>query len=541
LPEKADTRDTGAQRRRYHLRALIGCGAFGEVYLAEQDSGAGFRRKVAVKVLNADMSQMREASVRIRDEARILGRLSHRNIVAVSDLCKLDDRWAVIMDYVPGSDLEQVIEALAAAGEMFPAAAALEVGAAVASALDAAHHATDDNNVPLAVIHRDIKPSNVRLSPDGEVKVLDFGVARVDMDTREARTRAQGMIGTERYMAPERILLEGDTPAGDVYAAAATVVELLGLEPLGRTPVLGDRHTAFVDAALDAVRGRLIGPDAVAEEVLALLRSALSHVPGDRPTAATMAETLARLARRLDDEALGTFARRFVPRVDGILGRTVAPVTGVLAEDVGASINPEPPSNATLAQFANVPTGAPTPARARGGRALLLWLGGLAASALVGAVLLAAIALRPSDPPANVEPAASVVSAPPAPELPAAPPAPVEVAAPEPPPVAVAMPSPAPAAQRIPVPAPAPVEPAPRVAGPIVEKALVALRDASSLEVRCGDAVTAGTAAVRLRDMPAGPCDIVATWLGQRLTTRIELDRPREFQCSVTDGVLRCS
>lgn len=540
MPQKADSRDTSSQGRRYHLRALIGRGAFGEVYLADQDSGAGFRRKVAVKILNADMSQLKDASRRIRDEARILGRLSHRHIVAVSDLCKLEDRWAVIMDYVPGSDLEQVIEALVAASESFPSAAAFEIGAAVCSALDAAHTARDDDNVPLAVIHRDIKPSNVRLSPDGEVKVLDFGVARVDMETREAKTRAQGMIGTERYMAPERILLEGDTPAGDVYAAAATVIELLALEPLGRTPVLQDRHSSFVSSAIDAIRPRIMGPDAVVDEAVGLLAAALGHTPGERPTAAALADAWMRLARRLDDEPLGTFSRRFVPRVDGILGRTAAPVTGILAEDT-ASVSPVDNPNATLAQFAAQGSEEPAPARRSGPAGLFLGLGAIAAVATLGAIGLFALALRGQPELAVPAPEASAAAV-----APPAPPAPI-AAAPVPDPAPVA---PVPAEPTVVAPAPQVVRPAPPsplaqpepvASGPPVEKALVALRDASSLEVRCGGTITSGTAAVRLRNVPSGPCEVVATWLGQRLSTRIELDRPREFQCTVNDGVLRCT
>ena len=205
--------------RRFHLKARIGAGAFGEVYLAEQESGAGFRRDVALKVLHADVARNPEAATRMRDEARILGRLSHRSIVKVLDLVQLGDRWAVVMDYVPGVDLEQVVSALEAQGSFVPAPAALEVGAAMCSALHAAYSADDSRGGTLAVVHRDIKPSNVRLTADGDVKVLDFGVARVEnMDSREAMTQGTGWIGTERYMAPERLEGKPYTVKSDVWS-----------------------------------------------------------------------------------------------------------------------------------------------------------------------------------------------------------------------------------------------------------------------------------------------------------------------------------
>lgn len=319
------------QGRRFHLQQRIGSGAFGEVFLAEQDSGAGFRKRVAIKLLHARLEGTADAGRRFRDEARILGRLSHRHIVTVLDLVQLDERWAVIMDYVPGADLEHVLDSLEKEDGRFPVPAALEAASAICAALDAAFHAPDGSGSTLGVVHRDIKPSNVRLTRDGEIKVLDFGVASVNMETREAETGLHRM-GTERYMAPERIVGEDSGTAGDMYAVGTTLAELLLGEPIGRSPVLPDRHERFVDEVMVKLEDRLDGPEEVVAAILASLRSSLSSETEDRPAAAFWCEQLARQARAYPGETLSVFSRRYVDHVSAALGQQAQTVSGILSE-----------------------------------------------------------------------------------------------------------------------------------------------------------------------------------------------------------------
>ncbi len=208
--------DTGNIGRRFKLIEQVGAGAFGVVYLAEQQSvTGGFRRNVALKVLH---THRRDTTTRrrIRDEARILGRVSHRNVVGVSDLVQFDDRWAVVMEYVPGADLRSLLDAMEQVREPMPIAAALEIGGAVAAALHAVYAATGGDGEQLRALHRDIKPSNIRLTPDGEVKVLDFGIAWMEHASREAETAQNSVVGTLADMAPERARGEDATPQSDV-------------------------------------------------------------------------------------------------------------------------------------------------------------------------------------------------------------------------------------------------------------------------------------------------------------------------------------
>lgn len=536
----------GTPGRRFELVAKLGAGAFGEVLLAEMEGGGGFRRKVALKLLHPDMERHADVARRMRDEARVLGRLAHRHIVAVLDLVRLDDRWAIVMDYVPGADLDHVLMATEREGQAVPAPAAVDITIAVLRALHAASHAIDDDGQGLEVVHRDIKPSNVRLTADGDVKVLDFGVARFHHQGREANTRAEGWIGTELYMAPERILCEGDTPAGDVYATGATLVELLLAEQLGRTPVRAEPHQALVEGAVDKVRAVLDGPTDAVDGVLELLRRMLHVDPTARPTAEVAADTLEAHCRQLHGESLTAFARRVVPGAEQIALSGQEPAEGMLVERGS--------TNNTLAIEGY--GGLRTPPSSLNERRVLVALGGAASLALIAAVSGLAILgvagwmlLRAAPEPDTtvVVPDAAPVEAAPVEVEPTTPdvetvqapralaPVPVEAEEPatEPPPVGAA---------RRPQPEVAPLAADPDVPPPPrVSRAQFAVRDAEAVAVTCGDVAAQGTATLRITEFPAGTCVVEATYLGRRYRTRGTLDTERAIQCVVEQGALSCS
>jgi len=565
--------------RRFYLQERIGAGAFGEVFLAEQDSGAGFRKKVAIKLLHARHDGFKLAHQRMRDEARILGRLTHRHIVTVLDLVKLDDRWAVIMDFVPGADLEQVLLALEEVDEQFPLVAALEVGSAVCNALDAAYKADDGNGGTLGVVHRDIKPANVRVTDDGETKVLDFGVARVNMESRESQTGMR--MGTERYMSPERIIGDPEGPPGDVYATVSTVVELILRRPLGRTPVLDERHTPFVEEALAEVRLKLEGPDAVVDAVIEALRKGLATEPSDRPTAAGLSDELAAFSRELKGDTLRDFSRRFVPQVAEIRGDTTEKVDGVLSETItGSAIEgdgltmseytePGAPARETfevdLGGVSTINNGpgpdetseyeaggsgtaikilvAVTAAGAAASVIMAIAIGGVGAGLFLGGspapetVTQAPIDEVPTDadapeapqvPPPPVAPDPAPTEAEPVPVVPAEPEQPAAV---EPTKKAVAK------KKAVAVP---PVEPPPDPNAPKVSRAMVVFQDASSLMVTCGGVSKSGSSSARLKEFPGGVCKVEALYLGTRLSTKVTIDRPMTVECSANGDQLTC-
>jgi len=309
--------------RRFHFLREIASGGFGSVFLAKVMHADGFSRLVAVKVLKSQWSDNAEVTGRMRDEARLLGLLRHRNIVDVMDMTSIDGRAAVIMEYLEAVDLRTIVLELLRSQERLPVRAALEVGAAVASALDAAYNRPPiPGEKPLRVIHRDIKPSNIMIDETGMVKVLDFGVARSELENRESHTQ-ELQFGSVDYMAPERLFFEPETPASDVYSLGASVFEIMAREPFGKAQGRPEKHAAYVADRLSFLRAglRISGP--AGGELEKLLRSTLAFNHEERPTAAEFHQRSRALARLVDDEDLISWAERIVPPLVAAAARQV--------------------------------------------------------------------------------------------------------------------------------------------------------------------------------------------------------------------------
>ncbi|HSD23138.1 MAG TPA: protein kinase [Solirubrobacterales bacterium] len=193
---------------RYRVIRRLGAGGMATVWLAEDER---LGREVAVKRLRTDAPE--ESLRRFRREARIGATLNHPNFVSVFDTIATDEGALIVMEYVPGPSLEELM----GQGAMDPEEA-VSILEAAAAALDHAHRE--------GVIHRDIKPGNILVREDGTVKLADLGIARAVGATQ---ITAEGrVIGTATYMAPERFEAAGaGGPASDVYALAAVAYELL--------------------------------------------------------------------------------------------------------------------------------------------------------------------------------------------------------------------------------------------------------------------------------------------------------------------------
>ena len=304
----------GSAARTYRIIELVGRGGFGTVYRAELQGAGGFTKQVAIKVLNDDHQASPEVLQRLRDEARILGLIRHRAVVGVDSLARFDQGWGVVMEYVPGVDLAALLD-----DGSVPPCVALELVEEVASALHVAFAVPPSaDSEPLRLLHRDIKPSNIRVTAQGEVKVLDFGVARADFANREARTSSY-MFGSLKYMAIER--LEGrEGPAADIYALGLVLAELLLGKDLDEPPRQAERYASFLEEVTDGLRAQLRGDPFSSEDdcsagIIELVLAMLRDDDEGRPSAYQVEHSCRSLRQSLSGPWLRDWAATQVPRL----------------------------------------------------------------------------------------------------------------------------------------------------------------------------------------------------------------------------------
>ncbi|MCB9765321.1 MAG: serine/threonine protein kinase [Alphaproteobacteria bacterium] len=293
--------------RRYEVLEALGQGGFGTVYRARLLGVEGFSKQVALKVLRPEMASVAEVVTRLKDEARLLALIHHHAIVQVDDLVCLDGRWSVVMEYIDGADLGTCLRLGPA-----PPRAAVQLVGEVAAALNAARTTLDPAGAPLNLLHRDLKPGNLRLTRHGTVKLLDFGIARGDFDSRESETRSV-MFGTPEYMSPERLDFV-DHPAGDVYALGVILYETLLARRFGRTHVSPGRHADVLARNLPALR------EAAPAPVVALVEAMLAFEPEARPDAAEVEQTCDALAASLPGDSLKRWAIERIARLATLQG-----------------------------------------------------------------------------------------------------------------------------------------------------------------------------------------------------------------------------
>ncbi len=296
--------ETSASRRQLRILGAIGRGGFGTVYLAEALS-AGFQKQVAVKVANTGALEG-AAAARLLDEARLLGLVRHSSIVAVEGLILLDGQPAMVMEYIRGVSLARLAE-----HGPVPPRVALAIVRELASALHAAWSTPGPDGQPLSLVHRDIKPANILLTAQGEVKLLDFGLARADVGSRNALTSLGVVAGTAEYLAPERTETGGFGPAADIYALGAVLYELIRGEPLGQLRGNPRQFERTLDGRLNLLAAR-VGVDS---PILALVENMLAYKAEARPSAREVRRDCDRLHDAMEGERLLDWAEDLVPQL----------------------------------------------------------------------------------------------------------------------------------------------------------------------------------------------------------------------------------
>jgi serine/threonine protein kinase len=212
----------------YFLQSRLGCGGMAEVFLARREGVAGFARTVVVKrILGIYQGDPNFVGMFI-NEAKIAAQLTHPNIVQVHELGQVDGEFFIAMEYVRGCDLLRLLQHLAKTrpqNSAVPPHAAAYIARETCRALQHAHDHSDEGRTQ-PIIHRDVSPQNIMISNDGQVKLVDFGIAKALGGLRE-ETRTGVLKGKLAYMAPEQIVGLQPSPQTDVFAAGVVLHEML--------------------------------------------------------------------------------------------------------------------------------------------------------------------------------------------------------------------------------------------------------------------------------------------------------------------------
>jgi serine/threonine-protein kinase len=271
---------------RYELDGVVGRGGMAEVYRARD---IRLDRIVAIKTLRADLARDQIFQARFRREAQSAASLNHPSIVAVYDTG--EDMVTgvpvpyIVMEYVDGRTVRDLLQE----GHRLLPERSLEIIDGVLRALDYSHQA--------GIVHRDIKPGNVMVTRNGDIKVMDFGIARAMSDAQATMTQTAQVIGTAQYLSPEQARGERVDARSDLYSAGCLLYELL----TGRPPFTGDSPVAI---AYQHVRENPVPPSRVDPDVPAwadaIVLKAMAKSPADRyQTAADMRADLQRAASGL--------------------------------------------------------------------------------------------------------------------------------------------------------------------------------------------------------------------------------------------------
>src|SRR3954447_25717240 len=278
---------------RYELEELVGTGGMSSVYCALDTL---LERRVALKVLHPHYGSDDEYVERFRHEARSVAQLSHPNVVTVIDRGNSDGQQYIVFEYVDGESLKELVDRTGP----LPCRRAIELALQIAEALAFAHEH--------GLVHRDVKPQNVLITPDGDAKVTDFGIAR-SLDVEHGVTQTGTVLGTSNYLSPEQARGQTVTPATDVYSLGVVIYEML----TGEVPFPGENFVAVAMKHINEDPPSLLErrPDVPMRLVYAIER-ALAKDPADRfPSMdAFAAELRAFLAEIGEPDAARTFIQQ---------------------------------------------------------------------------------------------------------------------------------------------------------------------------------------------------------------------------------------
>lgn len=237
----------GVKYGNYILMDKIAMGGMAELFKARQNGVDGFKRIVAVKRILPHLAANEEFVTMFTDEAKLAAQLNHPNIGHIYELGKIKDSYFIAMEYVEGKDLRAILKEALDAEKQVPFRVATYISQKVCSALDYAHKAKDADGKSMDLVHRDVSPQNVIISTNGEVKLVDFGIAKAV--SKASHTQSGALKGKLLYMSPEQAWGKDIDGRADIFALGVVFWELL----TGRKLFYGDSEMSILEKVREAV------------------------------------------------------------------------------------------------------------------------------------------------------------------------------------------------------------------------------------------------------------------------------------------------
>ncbi len=282
-------------QQRYRVVEKLESGGMAEVFRAESEGLQGFRKQVAIKRVLPHLSEKKKFISMFLDEARLSAHLSHSNCVQVFDIGVGDNAYFIVMEFVDGANLKAIAESLRKSGKDFPVACVAFIALEICKGLAYAHELRDPNGSDLHIVHRDMSPPNVLVTKYGEIKIVDFGLAKANSQLERSEP---GIIkGKFSYLSPEAAMGQDVDPRTDIFAVGIILWELLA----GRRLFLGDTDFQTVKKVQQAVVPSISGLNPkVPPDLERIVGKALARDPNVRyRTARELGQDLSKFLFRL--------------------------------------------------------------------------------------------------------------------------------------------------------------------------------------------------------------------------------------------------
>jgi serine/threonine protein kinase len=319
---------------RYQLLALLATGGMAEIYLARQTGIQGFNKLVVVKRILQQHSQDSNFMEMFFDEARIAAHLNHPNIVQIFDLGNENGQYFIAMEYLEGESLAYLVSEAKKTGKVMPHQIAAGIVAQICDGLGYAHNLCDETGAPMNIVHRDVNPQNIIVMFSGQVKLVDFGIAKAAL--QEHSTTAGTLKGKLSYMSPEQCHSHPLKASSDVFSLGVLFWELLTRTRLFRRPSEIDIINAIMSDEIPLVRTH---QSDIPPELEAIVDRALQRDPACRfVNAAEMGVALRKVMRARAEETSKEDISIFVEKVFGDRARTKRRLLDEIRQNKGDEI-----------------------------------------------------------------------------------------------------------------------------------------------------------------------------------------------------------